>query len=67
MTEEEFEQIQAALVASMGQNEDIVIGDDDDDEGNGEQAPGYLNQIMGMFGGGLNQQNQDAEEDDKNY
>lgn len=33
MTEAEFEQLQAALVASMGQNEEIIVGDDDEGDG----------------------------------
>ena len=52
MTEEEFEQLQAALVASMGQNEDIIVGDEEDDGDEQQNAPGYIQQIMGMFGGG---------------
>lgn len=33
MTQEEFEQVQAALVASMNQdNEEIIIADDDDED-----------------------------------
>ena len=33
MTEEEFEQMQAAIVASMNEEEEIHIGEDDEDEG----------------------------------
>ena len=29
ITQEEFEQMQAAMIASMGEGEDIVIGDDE--------------------------------------
>ena len=50
MDEEEFQQIQAALVASMNQNEEIVIASDEEaDEGNG-----MIQNFMGMigFGGG---------------
>ena len=61
MTEEEFEQLQAALVASMGQNEDIIVGDEEDDGDEQQNAPGYIQQIMGMFGGG-GLQSQDQEE-----
>lgn len=47
MTQEEFEQVQAALVASMNQDEEIHIGDDEED-GSGNQ--GIFQQAMGMFG-----------------
>ena len=32
LDEEEYEQIQAALIASMADQEDIVIPDDDDEQ-----------------------------------
>ena len=60
MDEEEFEQLQAALAASMVQNEEIVINSDD--EGDQPANPGIFQQMMGMFGG--NQQ-QEEEEDKK--
>ena len=50
MDPEEFEQLQAALVASMNQdNEEIVIGEDDDEEG---QGGNMMQNFMGMFGFG---------------
>ena len=47
MTQEEFEQIQAALVASMNQDEEIHIGEDEEED-SGNQ--GILQQAMGMLG-----------------
>ena len=49
MDEEEFEQLQQALAASMVQNEEIVINSDD--EGDQPANPGIFQQMMGMFGG----------------
>lgn len=49
MTQEEFESLQAALVASMNQdNEEIIIGDDEDGAENSNT--GYMQQMMGMLG-----------------
>ena len=62
MTEEEFAELQAALVASMNQeNEDINIDDDDEE---GQENPGMVQQMMGMFGFGA--QNQDENGDEQN-
>ena len=42
MDQEEFEQMQAALVASMTQDDgEMIIGDEDDEEGE-EVNPGML-------------------------
>lgn len=45
--------MQAALVASMTQDDgEIVVGEDDDDDGEEQINPGMLQQMMGMFGYG---------------
>ena len=48
MDEEELEQMQAALIASMADQEEIVINEDDDQPAQGNQ--GMLNQMFGYFG-----------------
>ena len=50
MTEEEFEQLQAALVASMNQGEEEIIIGDEDDEEEASGNPGIMQQMMGMMG-----------------
>ncbi len=48
MTQEEFEQLQAALVASMNEEEEIHIGEDDEGaEGGGGLIQGMMN-MMGF-------------------
>lgn len=64
MSHEEFEQMQAALVASMTQDDgEIIVGEDDDDDGDEQINPGMLQQMMGMFGYG--QANQEDGEEEK--
>lgn len=52
MSQEEFEQMQAALVASMTQDDGEIIVGEDDDEGEEQINPGMMQQMMGMFGYG---------------
>lgn len=66
MDEEELEQMQAALIASMADQEDIVINDDDDDEQDAQAMSnqGLLNQMFGYFGMGGNQGSNEEEKKD---
>ena len=65
MSQEEFEQMQAALVASMTQDDgEIIVGEDDDDEDE-PINPGMLQQMMGMFGYGQANQEDGGEEEKK--
>ena len=63
--EEEFEQMQAALIASMADQEDIFIPDDGN--GQAEANPGLMNQMFGFFGlgGQGNQNNNQNNEEEK--
>jgi hypothetical protein len=66
MSQEEFEQMQAALVASMTQDDgEIIVGEDD--EGEDQINPGMMQQMMGMFGYGAqaNQEEDGGEEENK--
>ena len=66
MSEQEFEQMQAALVASMTQDDgEIIVGDDGDDDGDEQINPGMLQQMMGMFGYGAADQEDGGEEEKK--
>ena len=56
MSQEEFEALQAAIVASMGQDEQIIIGRDEEEEAGG----GLISQMMGMLG--LGSQNEENKE-----
>ena len=47
-----IEQMQAALVASMTQDDGEIIVGEDDDEGEEQINPGMMQQMMGMFGYG---------------
>ncbi len=62
MDEEEYEALQDALLASMGENEDIHINEDEGDAGNPGGIIGYF---QSLWGGGANHQEEDKKEDKK--
>lgn len=67
MGQEEFEQMQAALVASMADQEEIIMEDEDNEAAHGQQVAagqgGFLNSMMGMFG--FASQDQDDHKEDE--
>lgn len=65
MTEEEFEQLQAALVASMNQGEEEILIGDEDDEEEESSNPGIVQQMMGMMGLGQNSQNEQPGDEER--
>ena len=69
MSQEEFEALQTALAASMGQEtEEIIINSDDEREALENEGPGLIGQMMnfmGVGGGGQNQEEDKGEEEKK--